>query len=108
MTVGAHRPREPDRLGIALAREPIDRGTARVAEPEEAGDLVERLARRVVDRLAEHAVAPVAVHRDEQRVAAGDDERDERRFERRVLDHRRVEVRLVMVHADVRQTASRG
>ena len=36
----------------------VDRRTARVAEAEEPGDLVERLAGGVVDRLPEQAVPP--------------------------------------------------
>ena len=58
-----HRPRERDRVGIAVAREPVDRRAARVAEAEEPRDLVERLARGVVDGLAEDAVRAVVVHR---------------------------------------------
>ena len=38
-----------DRVGSPLHREPVDRRAARVAEAEEAGDLVERLAGGVVD-----------------------------------------------------------
>ena len=58
--LAGHRPRERDRVAVAAAREAVDRGTARVAEPEEARDLVERLAGRVVDGLAEHLVVAVA------------------------------------------------
>ena len=89
-------------VGIAAAREAVDRGTARIPEAEEPRDLVERLARRVVDGLAEHAVLAVIVHRDEQRVTARHDERDERRLELGILEQRRVHVRFVMVHAHVR------
>ena len=76
--LAAHRAREAHRVRVAGGREPIDRGAARVAEPEEPGDLVERLARGVVDGLPGDAVSPVVLHHDEQRVAAGDDQHDER------------------------------
>ena len=56
VAVVEHRARERDRVRVALAREPVDDGSAGIAEPEEARDLVERLARRVVDGLAEHPV----------------------------------------------------
>ena len=87
--------------GVAGHGEPVDRGAAGIAETEEPRDLVEGLARCVVDGLAEHAVAAVVVHHDRQGVPARDDERHERRLERRVLEQRRVHVRLVMVHAHV-------
>ena len=44
---------------VALPREPVDLGAAGVAEAEQPGALVERLAGRVVERRAEHAVAAV-------------------------------------------------
>ena len=49
---------------------PLDRRTARVAEAEEAGDLVERLAGGVVDGLAEQPVVARGAHLDEHRVSA--------------------------------------
>ena len=42
---------------FAPARQPVDDGAARIAEPEQLGHLVERLARRVVARAAEQPVA---------------------------------------------------
>src|SRR5438128_716319 len=47
---------EVERLGVPFAREPVERGAARIAEPEQASPLVERLARRVVERLPKHVV----------------------------------------------------
>src|SRR5207245_6105934 len=48
-----------DRKGVrgrvALAREPVDRGAAGIAEPEQPCALVECLTRRVVERRPEHA-----------------------------------------------------
>ena len=48
-----HRARERDRPRIAGLREPIDHDAARIAEPEQLGALVERLAGGVVARRAE-------------------------------------------------------
>ena len=62
-----------------------DRRPARVRQPEQPADLVEGLAGRVVDRLAEQAVLKVVGHLDEERVAAADDERDERELRCRLL-----------------------
>ena len=51
--VARHRDRERERLGIALARDPLDLRAARVAEAEDPRRLVERLAGGVVERLPE-------------------------------------------------------
>ena len=50
------RPRERTVVRRRPLRRPLDRRPARVAEPEQPPDLVERLARGVVDGLAEQAV----------------------------------------------------
>ena len=55
-TVG-HGAREPDRLWVTLGRRPIDRGTTWIPEIEIAGDLVERLAGRVVEAVVAVATA---------------------------------------------------
>ena len=89
-------------VGVAVERGGVDRRAARIPEVEEAGDLVERLAGGVVDRLAEHPVAAVTLHLDQHRVAARDEQHDERELERRVLEERRVQVRLEVVDADER------
>ena len=52
-----HRPGEGDRRRVAADGLAIDRRPARVAEPQEPGHLVERLAGGIVDGLAEQAVA---------------------------------------------------
>jgi hypothetical protein len=44
-----HRAGEGDGVAVALARPAVDDRAAREAEPEQPGDLVERLPRRVVD-----------------------------------------------------------
>ena len=59
----------------------VDGRAARVAEAEEAGHLVERLAGGVVDRATRAPVPPVALHQHEQRVPAGHEQHDERQLE---------------------------
>ena len=105
---------EPSARGNRIASGSPVRGdagrsrAARVAEAEEAGDLVEGLPGGVVDRLAEHAVAAVALH-DQTRVWPPETTSDrEGRLEVGLLEPRRVEVRLEVVHADVRQPGRRG
>ena len=78
-------------FAVAALGRPRDRRPARVAEAEQPADLVERLARRVVDGLAEQPVVEVVAHLDEERVAARHDERDERERRRLVLGLARVE-----------------
>ena len=95
-------------LGVALHREPVDGGPTRIAEVEEAGDLVEGLAGGVVDGLAEQPVAPVALHRHEHRVAAGHEEHDERQLEVGLLEERGVQVGLEVVDGDERARPTRG
>src|SRR5207249_11036745 len=73
---------EADRFGVSLLGEPLDRGPARVAEPQQLGDLVERLADGVVPRAAEAAVVARATHQAEAGVAARDDEAEERERDR--------------------------
>src|SRR5206468_12943410 len=61
--------READRLGIALAREAVDRRPARVAQAEQLRRLVERLPHRVVARPPEAGVIARAARPGETRVA---------------------------------------
>ncbi len=83
-------------------------------QPEQPADLVERLPRRVIDRLAEQPVGQVVAHLDQEGVAAADDERHERedRFRAHrligVQQPRRVDVTLEVVHRDERQTGVPG
>ena len=71
------------RGGVAASAAFWIAGPPGYGRPEQPPDLVERLARGVVDRLAEQPVRQVVGHLDEEGVAAADDERDER--ERRRL-----------------------
>src|SRR3989449_6015137 len=48
-----HRARKREATGIALAREPLDRGAARIAQAEQRGHLVERLPGGIIAGRAE-------------------------------------------------------
>ncbi len=65
-------------------------------------DLVECLARRVVDGLTQQAVLRIAFDDHDHRVTARDDEHREGQLDVRILEPGRVQMRLEMVHADVR------
>ena len=81
-----HRPRQRHRAVAARFGEPRERRAARIGKPEQLRRLVERFARRVVLRVAEQPVAPDAVDVEELAVAAGHEQRDERK--RRAADRR--------------------
>ena len=93
---------------------PPDRRSARVAEPEQAPDLVERLAGGVVEGRAEQPVGQVVAHLGEERVAARDDQRDEREDRVRpvrltgVAQPGRVDVALEVVDPDQRPVVDPG
>jgi hypothetical protein len=65
-----HRAREAEARGIPVARGALDVPAAGVGKPEQLGDLVERLSRRVVARLPEQAVFAPRGHVEQQGVAA--------------------------------------
>ncbi len=67
-----HRPRERVAPRVAAGRQRLQRRAARPAQTQQLGDLVERLAGRIVDRAAQPAVAPDALDRDALAMAAGD------------------------------------
>ncbi len=78
---------EGDGARVAVGGEGIDPGAAGVAEAEQLGDLVVGFAGCVVDRAAYVAIGPGAVAsllfgEVQVRVAAGDDEGQEREFHR--------------------------
>ena len=73
LAAASHAGSAPRPASPAVARRSIA-GPARIAEPEEARDLVERLARGVVDGLAHDPVPAVVLHHDDHGVAAGHDQ----------------------------------
>ena len=72
------RARQADGARIAFQRQPLDRRPAGIAEAEDLGGLVERLAQRVVDRRAEPAVAADALDPQQLAMAARDQQQQHR------------------------------
>src|ERR1043166_1050241 len=65
-----HRPGKREATGIALAREPLDRGAARITQAEQRGYLVERLSGGIIASRAEQPVAAPGGHIEQEGVAA--------------------------------------
>ena len=65
-------------MGDGRLRGAGDGRPARIPEAQQPADLVERLARGVVDGRPEQPVVEVVPHLDEERVAAGHDQGDQR------------------------------
>ena len=105
---GDARDRKRERLGVALAREAVDRRAAGIAEPEQSRALVERLAGRVVERRAEDVPLRMVVHVQQQRVPAAREQAEERRLERLGLEEERRDVAVQVVDRDERQPARPG
>ena len=80
---------------------------AGVGQPEQLCDFVERFARRVVARFAEHAVVAPGGDIDEQCVAAGHEQGREWRHRLRMLERLREDVSLEMVHGNNRNAESK-
>ena len=90
---------------FAGARRAIDRRPAGIPEAEQLGHLVVRLARRIVPRAAQRAVAPWLGHDVEARVPARDDEHDGRQRQRAVVEEQRLDVAGEVVHRHQRHAA---
>ena len=86
---------------VAEGGQAVDLRPAGIAEADVAGHLVEGFAGGVVDGLAQHPVAAVALHGHDHRVAAGDEEEGQRRGEVGLLQEGGVEVTLEVVDPDV-------
>src|SRR5262249_36846007 len=67
-------PRECEGRRVASLRSPLDGGTARGSQSEQTGDLVEGLARRVVDGPSQKLGLDRRLAGVQARVAAGDDQ----------------------------------
>ena len=94
--------------GSPSARQPVDRRSARIAEPEQPGALVERLAGRVVERRA-HDVEPAVIpHVEEERVPAAREQAEERRVDGLGLEIERGDVAVQVVDRGERQPPRPG
>ena len=74
VAVVQQRARQRKARRVRLRRGLLDGRAAGKAQVEQPRDLVERLARGVVQRAAQPSIAPVPGHQDQFRVPAGDDQ----------------------------------
>src|SRR5205823_2032255 len=88
---------------IAASRELVDLRAARIGEPEQPGYLVERLAGRVVQGVAEQPIATDLADLVEAGVTAGDDERQPGRRRSGVVEEDREQVTLEVIDLRERQ-----
>ena len=95
------RKREPPR--IAVARDELERGTAGLAQAEEARALVEGLAGGVVERAAETHGCGVVGHVEHERVPAGREQAGERRLQPQGREPQRGDVAKQVIDRDERQ-----
>ena len=87
-------------MRISLVGDAVDGRAARVAQTEEPGHLVEGLAGGVVDGSAEEPVSTGFANLDQQGVAAGHQQHDQRPAQVGLLEQRGEEVGLEMVDPD--------
>ena len=80
----------------------VERRAAGIRHPDHAGDLIEAFPCRVVTRGAEDMEFRVVLHVDNQRVPAGDDEAQKRRFQIRIRQIVGRDMPADMVHWDER------
>jgi len=95
-----HGTREREARRISPGRQPLDGGAPGISQPEQRRHLVERLARGIVAGRAEQAIAAPGRDVEQHRMAARDEQRDERRGELGILDRGREQVSLHVMHAD--------
>src|ERR1700730_3053907 len=77
---------------VAGARQPVEGGPTRVAEPKHSSGFVERLAGGIVSRSSDDLEAAVLWHPDEVRVGATDHQPQERRLQVGPREHGGVDV----------------
>ena len=94
--------READGLGVAGGGDALDHRPARISEPEELGDLVERLPGGVVSSLADALVATAVARQVERGVAPGNHQGKKWIFRGPLLEEGGVDVTLEVVDADQR------
>ena len=108
----ARAPRKPARkvyrLGIARARQAVDVRAARIRQPQELCDLVERLSSGVVQRVSKRAVLADGAHLVERSVAAGDYQRQPGGHGSLLREQHGQQVPLDVVDADEGKTRRRG
>jgi len=95
-----HRARQRHGTGAPALGQRRERGTAGIRQAEELRGLVERLARRVVQRVAEQAVGADARDIEELAVPPGHEQRHERKVGPRLGEQRGQEMPFEMMNAD--------
>ena len=90
--------------GASRGGKPFYCRSSGIAEPEQLGGLVERLASGVVERFAKLAIAAHRLDVHQQGVASRDQQGHEREAWRVGVEHRREQVTLEVVYADGRDT----
>ena len=94
--------------GASLAGERLDVRTARIRQPEDARDFIERLPRRVVERAAEHFELERGLRIDDRRMPAAREQRHKGRTKGLVLEIRRGEMPADVIDPDERDVEPVG
>ena len=89
-------------MGVAVLRDALDRGAAGIAEPEQLGGLVERLARGIVDRGGEAAIIADALDQQQLAMAARHEQQQIGKAEAGFDEPRRQRMPLKMIDRDQR------
>jgi hypothetical protein len=103
-----HRPRKFMRRRIPTLRQPIHRRPARITQAQQLRRLIKALSRRIIDGRSQHTMPPLFRHMHKQRVPTAHNQRNirlkllELRSRRLSADPRRIQMRLVMMHAHKR------
>ena len=103
-----HRPRKFEYTAFTLPRPARNRWATGVAQPQQLGGLVERLAHGIVQRFTENGVVSQPAYVGDQGMAAGNQQRQKREFRFFVFQHRRQQVSFHVVHADGRYLPAPG
>jgi hypothetical protein len=93
---------------VALAGQPVDLDSTRVAQPEQPRPLVERLAGGIVERRPDDLERPLVAHVEEQRVPAAREQAQERRLYGVRPRKERRDVAVQVVDRDERQPPRPG
>ena len=94
--------------GVSLLRQPLDHRPTGIAEPQQLGHLVERLAGGVVERLPQQPVLAPGGHVEQHGVPAAHQQGHERRRQVGVFERRGEEMPFEVIHAEQRAIEAEG
>ena len=94
-----HWPRKDETPCHAPARESRDLRAARIMQAHHLRSFVERLTGGIIQRLAQHLIKTDAIDPNQLRVAAGNQQSDERELWRLLFEHWRQEMPFHVMHA---------